>query len=445
MDAVAPSEDRRERQRAHDRRIAGGALRVGLLVLLAKICVAAREVAVAAYYGTSNVVDAYNLAFTVVTWTPIMLAAALSAAIVPALVRLRSEPLRYANFTAEFNGLSLAAAVGITIITGSVGPHLAPLIAGDSALSTKNMTHKMTLEMAPFAGLLLLSSFYAVRLQAEERFLYSFFEAMPALFVTIATIGFAGQLDGAALVGGTVAGGLVQAAALGLMLRWLSTGFGGHRLRPRSAEWRAVIAGLAAMGVGQALMYASLPLDQYVASRSGEGGIAVLGYANRLIGIATSMGTVVLGRALLPVISSTIAAGDDHLAQAQTRRWAAIILGVASAVTVIGVLLAPWGSSLILQRGAFSAADAVAVSHLVQIGLIQLPFYLSGLVAVQWLAANGRYRRIAVIAGLALAAKIMCMLALPYQWGVVAVMISTVIMYAVAFLLQYGSVRNLNA
>ena len=76
---------------------------------------------------------------------------------------------------------------------------------------------------------------------------------------------------------------------------------GAMRLCHRSAEWRSLYSGVLLMGLGQLLITATIPIDQGFAARLGEGSVATLGYANRIVTLFDGLGTIVAGRALLPV------------------------------------------------------------------------------------------------------------------------------------------------
>ncbi len=73
------------------KRIVRGAVWVSLFVLLGKLAGAVKEMAVAYRYGVSGVVDAYQLAFTVVTWIPGTLVSVIGVVLIPILVRLRQR------------------------------------------------------------------------------------------------------------------------------------------------------------------------------------------------------------------------------------------------------------------------------------------------------------------------------------------------------------------
>src|SRR5678815_3329780 len=138
---------------------------------------------------------------------------------------------------------------------------------------------------------------------------------------------------------------------------------------------------------GQLLISASIPIDQGFAARLGEGAVASLGYANRIITLLSGIGTIVVGRALLPVLSSAVADGEFDLGRRQALQWSAL-LGISATIgSAIIWFIAPELIQLLFQRGAFSAAAAAAVTHLLRWGLLQLPFYFAGIALVQWYAA----------------------------------------------------------
>jgi len=95
------------------------------------------------------------------------------------------------------------------------------------------------------------------------------------------------------------------------------------------------------------------------------------------------------------------------------------------------------GVSVELERGAFTASDSDAVTHVLRFGLLQLPFYFAGLVLVQWIAANSRYQVLLAAACLALATKILMNLLLIPHFGLAGIMAATAGMYAVSLAFQY--------
>ena len=78
------------------------------------------------------------------------------------------------------------------------------------------------------------------------------------------------------------------------------------RLRHRSAEWRLLYGAILLMGLGHFLLTATIPIDQGFAARLGEGSVATLGFANRILTLFSGLATIVIARALLPVLSERL-------------------------------------------------------------------------------------------------------------------------------------------
>jgi peptidoglycan biosynthesis protein MviN/MurJ (putative lipid II flippase) len=417
------------------RRIASSAARILALVLCAKLLAVLREVVLAYHFGVSSVVDAYNVAFMVATFMPLLVAAAAGSALVPLLVALQRDPARQRPFLRELNGAAWLLALALLALIFLFGPAAGRLVGEGLDQSGRDLVAWMVRGLSLFTALSALAGYYAIRLQSEERFFYSFLEAMPALFLSIAVLLFAATFGPAALIAGTVAGGAVQLAWLLTLTRRSPAGHGGLAIGVSSPVWAAAWAGLGAMAVGQLLILLSVPMDQYFAGQAGAGGIAALGYANRIIGLLTGLGTIVLARALLPVFSAAVADGDQHIARREAIRWSVISLVLGLIVALVGWFAAGPAVRIVLERGAFDAEDTMIVADLLRLGLLQLPLYLGALVVVQLLASRGQYRLIAFNAGACILVKLVLLLLLT-DLGVSGVMLSTVGMYAANFVLQ---------
>jgi peptidoglycan biosynthesis protein MviN/MurJ (putative lipid II flippase) len=184
------------------------------------------------------------------------------------------------------------------------------------------------------------------------------------------------------------------------------------------------------------------PVDLIFAARVGEGSVAALGYANRIIALATGLGAVAIARSLLPVLSRAAAAGQLELGRLQARRWAWLMLAGGGLVAAIGWLIAPWAVSFLFERGSFTAGDTRVVTSILRASLPQLPFYFGGIVLVQWLAALGRFRQLLYVATAATVAKIglNAILTAPFQTAGIA--LATSGMYALTFLMQLTMTRR---
>ena len=414
-------------------RILRGLLSVGAFVMAAKLVAAAKEVAVAARYGVSGVVDAYLLAYTITTWLPTIVVSVGMSVLVPRLVRLSDEANR-SRFVAELNCTMLILSVALCALTVVAGPWLVPWMSGGLSAASKALTRSMVAELAPLALLTLLAGFMSIRLQAIEHHGYALAEAAPAVgilvFVSLALPGS----DPQPLLWGTLVGAAAQVAWTTRMTQRANGALGGLALRHRSPHWQGMYGALGVMAMGSLVLGLTTPVDQIFAARVGEGSVAALGYANRIVALATGLGAVAIGRALLPVLSNAVASREFELGRAQAVRWAWLMLLIGLVAAAVGWQLAPWGVSLLFERGSFTAADTRVVAHILRAALLQLPVFFGGIVLVQWLAALGQFRLLLYVATGAVIAKVALSAALIGPFGTAGIALSTAGMYLISFL-----------
>ncbi len=419
--------------------IASGAALIGVLMVIAKLFVAAREIAIAWRYGISATVDAYQLALTITTWLPMMLAGVLGAVLVPRLVALRDRGAVRVQLVDELNGSVLLLGIALAAFTWVCAPAASALLVSRGNAKLLHLTVAMSREMAPIAFFMVTASYLSARLQARQRFAYSVTEAVPAVTIALFVLfpfGLSGQMP---LIAGTLIGYCFQLTVLGGMTRKGDPPLGSIRLRHRSIEWQSLYGGLLLMGLGQLLITATIPIDQGFAVRLGEGSVASLGYANRIVTLFSGLATIVVGRALLPVLSGAVANGEMLLGKRQALQWSALLGGSAAIGSVILWFAATEIVRLLFQRGAFTGAATADVASLLRWGLIQLPFYFAGIALVQWYAATGRFRWILLVTAAAVGFKIVLNLILVPRLGITGIMISTASMYALtSFLLAWA-------
>lgn len=431
-------------RRAHPnhKRIARGAFWVGLLVLAAKACAAAREVALAWRYGVSGVVDGYQLGLTVSTWLPLIFVAAATAVLVPRLVALRRDRSAYSRFTSELNAYVLLVSIAVVGATLLAAPAVTNLLSRGMPPDVRQSAADMAVQLAPAGGLLIVAGYFSARLQARERYAYSLLEAMPPLAVASALLAFSSAPPMLVLVGGTLAGFTIQALAAAIMAARADQGLGSLAFRGDASRWRPICQALIVLLFGQVLITFATPVDQAFAARLGEGAIAALGYGTRLIGLFTGLVAVVVARALLPVLSSAAVDGEFVLGEIQVRRWSAFLLLCGVLILAVGWPLAPFAVRMLFERGSFTASDTALVTQLVQLGLFQLPFYLASLALVQWFSATGRFNVLLWTAVLALIVKLGANVLLIGPLGLPGLMLATAAMYAASLAAHFFMLRR---
>jgi peptidoglycan biosynthesis protein MviN/MurJ (putative lipid II flippase) len=280
---------------------------------------------------------------------------------------------------------------------------------------------------------MLTSCVYAARLQAREKHVNTLLECVPAVVLLGFVLAWHDAGSPAPLIWGSTLGFILQAVILGVLSGRAD------KIRARlsfslsSPQWPHMYRAIGVFMIGQLIMSLATPLDQYFVAGLGDGAIATLGYASRVLALIVSMGAVAIGRATLPVLSELLSAGDNARARSIALKWSLLMLAIGSVAAVVAWFLAPMVVKLLFQRGAFSAADTVAVSGLFRWGLIQIPFYFAVLVLVQLFASEGRFKAMAVIAAANFAVKAVANYFLIRWFGITGVVLATGVMGASSF------------
>lgn len=413
------------------KRIVRGAAWVSLFVLLGKLAGAVKEMAVAYRYGVSGVVDAYQLAFTVVTWIPGTLVSVIGVVLIPILVRLRQrDAADRALFLEEMHGTVLMLGGLFTLASVFLGPLALAHLASNLSEETRQMARQLIFGMAPVALLTLAIKLFAARLQAQEKQVNTLLESVPAAAICCFVLLWPKGTEIAPLLWGVLLGFFVQTVWLAYLARQAD----GQSIRPRwswrSSHWPEFYQAVGIMAIGQFVMSFITPLDQYFAARLGDSAIATLSYANRVIALLIGLGSVAVSRATLPVFSEIAALGDWARARSMALKWSGLMLAVGGGAAIVGWLTAPWVIGLLFERGAFTAEATVVVAAVFRWNLVQLPFYFAVLVLVQLMASYNRFGMMSVFAATNFLAKLGFNLLLVPWMGIEGIALATSLMYS---------------
>lgn len=416
-------------------RIFKGAFRVAVFLLLGKAAGAIKEMAVAYRYGVSDAVDAYQFTMTMATWLPVTIVGVLSVVLIPVLVRLRrAEAAEREQFIRELQGWVAAVGVALALLTWFAWPQVLGALGQGLSARVGEMTGELLLAFAPVSALLLVAGISAARLRSHERHVNTLLDSVPAV-ATLAWVMLAASAESVGpLLWGTLVGYAIQTAWLAWLAARADGGFwGAPTLTLRSPHWPELMGAAGVMLIGQVAMSFVGPLDQYAAANLGANANATLGYASRLLSLLLGVGAVSVGRAALPVLADVQARGDTARARAMALKWSVLMVAAGAGAVAVGWLLAPWGVSVLFQRGAFTAENTAAVAHVLRWGLLQLPFYFGVLILVQLLASQNRYRIMAAIAVANFALKAALNTVLAPRMGAAGIMLATSLMYLLSY------------
>jgi putative peptidoglycan lipid II flippase len=416
-------------------RIALGALRVAIFVLAGRLAGAAKEMAVAYRYGTSHVVDAYQLTLTLISWMPTAFATAFLIVLVPIFVNLSKEGRSARElFLGELEAWTILLAVLLVTLLFLVWPFALDLLAVNLSQQTRVMARHMMLGMAPVAVVILLSCVYSARLQAHERHMNNLLDGLPAMLILILVLTVRDSESMWPLVCGTTLGFVAQMMLLHRYAKRIDGGRGTLRLSFQSQHWPRIAHAARVFMPGQIVLCCAPALDQSFAAHLGDGTIAKLGYANRVISLLMSVGALAMAQATLPIVSDILNRGDRARARDTAVKWSLLMLAVGTGCAAVSWLLAPQVIALLFERGAFGAEDTVAVAGLFRWGLVQVPFYFAGLVLMTLFASAGRFNVMTFVALLSFAVKSASNFAFAHWFGVSGLLLATGVMHASMFI-----------
>ncbi len=412
------------------RKIVTGLFWVSLFVFVGKLAGAAKEMSIAWRYGVSETVDAYIFILNLVSWPVSVWFGVLTVVLVPLVARVRIDsPSELPRFRGELLGLTLIIGVGLGFFAWFGLPDL--LRADWLGLSDRALAEALHMSggLALLAPMGTVISLFSAWMLACGRHRNTLFEAIPALTILAALFLPPGWVP-EPLLWGTVAGFALHMTALATPLRQL-----GELQMPSidftSPEWRGFWNSIGIMAIGQVLMSFTSIIDQFFAVQLGHGALSSLGYSNRILALILGMSAMAIGRATLPVFSRKQTESFTNV-YALAIQWAKWIFFAASTMVVVLWIIAPFIVEILFERGKFKSSDSIAVTELTRYGLLQLPFYMVGMLAVSVLSSKKEYTTIAWIAALNLATKIISSYFFVPLFGLPGILISTTVMHLIS-------------
>ena len=415
-------------------------LRAGFVVasfgVLTAIAMAVRELTIARYFGREDSIDAFLIAFLLPSFIVTLVVSSLGAAFIPVFMDARKN---HSDATVQelfssvmvLNVLILSA---IALVLGLLSPYYLPYLGSGFSAAKLRLTHELLLCLIPFILFNGVSIYITSVLNAGERF------ALPAVvplvtpvMVILFTALTARRWGVFAVVAGTVLGSILEAAALAGALRK-------QRIRFR-IRWvgltpgvRSVLHQYGPMIAGSFLMGSTLVVDKSMAAMLSHGSVAALSYGNRAISGVFAIGATALGTATFPYFSRMAAERDWSGCRHTLKHYSILVVSTSVPFTLCLIAFSRPLVRLLYQRGAFTPTDTELVSRVQICYLIQIPFYLWGLLFVKFLSAVRRNDLLMFIAGINLILDVILNLVFMRFWDVAGIALSTSVVYICSLL-----------
>lgn len=368
--------------------------------LVAKGVGLAKEIVVAAFFGLSDGLEIYLMAFVLIGFPLSIFLNAIQTTFISSLSangRLPAEEGKLYASTAALTLLLLAVLLPLWLVF----LHFAlPWLASGFSPEKRQGLEAALHWLVPYYFLNGINLLAYGFLQAKRRFLTN--GLLPALtplatMLLVLAYGKSGGWE-------TLAAALVAGAAIECVALHVSLYRSGLLARPRlraDAELSRIAHGSRLLLPGTLLIAMGTVIEQAIAASLGSGAIASLGYGYRLPAALTGILVTAIGITALPYFAAMLAEGKAVYCLHSLEKLARWLLLGGLALTIPLAVFSDAIVTLLYQRGAFDAAAAARVSPIQQAYFLQLPFALIVMLGIRTLVALGRNGVVSLLSGVA--------------------------------------------
>ncbi len=417
-----------------NRRVLGGAVTVGAFTMLVKVAGMVKELAIASRFGRGDEVDAFAIALLLPVFVINIINGSTSPAFVPVYLKVNAKRgADAAKRLLESTSLvSLVAIVGVVFLLFAATQFGMPLLGSNFEPSKLALTRSLSWILIPLIIISILSALWTAVLTAGERFALA---AIAPIALPVAIVGAMLLLSRTwgiySLAVGFVLGLLIQAVLLagGLKRYYLP-------LRPRwhgmTEDLKQVIRQYAPLAAGSFLVSGAVVVDQAMGAALPAGSVAALTYGNKIITVVAGVGALAVGTAVLPHFSQMAAVENWSGIRRTLRVYTRLIVVVAVPATIVLALASETIIRILFERGAFTANDTPIVGTIQAFYVLQLPFYLLGILFVRLISALQKNHFLFWGAGINLGLNIVLNFVFMRWIGVAGIALSTAVVYLVS-------------
>ncbi len=339
-----------------------------------------RDVVLASEFGTSDAADAFIAAWAIPQFLAVIFGNALAGVTIPlhAEAKSRQGEAHSRKFLSEMLLIAIGMLILVTVLMIPFRDAMLSLVTSSFGPEKLEATQELWMIMLPALFLYAMSTLWSGMLNTDDRFGLA---AISPMLIPVGTIGALwaypqGGINSPAV--GFVIGSVAQAAVLlwGLRRndlvvfpRWygglVETRLAFNQFVPYLAN--GVVFG----GVGV--------VDQAMAATLGQGSLAILSYANKLVLPVLAIGSTALATVVYPRFSRLVAERNWERLHVQVRSYLGITLLVTIPVMTFIVIFSEPLVRLLFERGEFTAADTAAVAEVQVIYAFMIPAYTLGM------------------------------------------------------------------
>ena len=417
-------------------KILSAAAIVGFFTILTQIGGFAKELTVAAWFGTGDAVDAFLIALLVPSFIVNLLAGSVSASFLPTFIRVyRNRGLAGAQkvLTGVITGFLFFGLI-LSVILIVFTPLYLPALCSGFSPEKLRLTRMILYALAPIILLKGLSTICAGVLNALDNFaLAAVLPILGPLSAIFFILTGGASLGIYALVIGTILGfGLETVLISGAIIKRKFS------LRPRLIDFdpdlRIVLGQFLPMIAGSILMGSTELVDKGMAATLASGSVAALNYGNKIIAAVLTLATTAIGTAVLPYFTRMVSEKDWKNIRSILKSYLSLIFAVGIPTAILIYVFSDSIVNIIFQRGSFTAGDTAVVSAVQAYFAFQIPFYIGGIVVVRLISALRANHILMWGAAINLVVNIGFNILFIHYLGLKGIALSTSFVYLISFL-----------
>jgi len=417
-------------------KIMSAAAIVGLFTILSQVGGFAKELTVAAWFGTGDALDAFLIALLVPTFIVNVLAGSLSASFLPTFIRVyRRRGLAGAQkvLTGVITGFLFFGLILSVILIVFTPLYLLALWFGFSP-EIFQLAQIILYALVPIILLKGLSTICAGVLNALENFalaaILPIIGPLSAIFF-ILTVG--ASLGIYALVIGTILGFGLESFFIGRAIIKRKFSLRPHLIRLDSDQ-RIVIGQFLPMVAGSIIMGSTEIVDKGMAAALSPGSVAALSYGNKIIAAVMTLATTAIGTAVLPYFTRMVAEKDWENIRGTLKFYLSIIFAIGIPAAILIYVFSDSIVNIIFQRGSFTPENTAIVSPVQAYFAFQIPFYVAGIVVVRLISSLRANHILMWGAAINLVINIGFNILFIHYLGLKGIALSTSFVYLISFL-----------
>ncbi len=418
---------------SNHRRVFQDAATVGVLTSATKVAAAVKVAVTARYFGASDELDAFLIAFVLPGFFVDTVAGTFTPSLVPELMRAR-EAGTVERVVRSGLAMVLGAILPLALLLVFASRWIVPLLGSSFSAAKVDLTVVLLLSMLVWLPLGACSATWRAVLNAHGSVGLAAGVQMATPLLTMLFLFFGGARWGVyVLCAAVIAGSVAEFGVLGFAVRRL-----GYSLRPSWTGWTpetlAIRAQYLPLLAGTLIVSGCGLVDQAVAGSLGTGSVSALSYGVKYAAVLIAIGGTGMATAVLPEFSRLVTLGRWTELRRALRVHVGVAMAVMLPVTLAFIVWSDWVVRVTFQRGEFGPPEAALVTGIQRFALLIVPFAVMLLIAQRLataLSATGLILRAGVAA---MVANIAGDFLFPRWFGVSGVALASCLGHAVYLL-----------